>query len=193
MEVDVVVRRVPIIVTAPAEIEDPSATRFHFLKEAMGIRGVYEVIIKGTSSGLAKGEISTGGLLPFSNGGEMGIRMVPVLVTLMRLVYSVEVVVNIAAVEVVIIADDTTRAVVWRVVVTTALVIVETGNDPLCAGAVNTDRVSPGGIVVIPPIVVANGFGPERMLIGPDCARIADGLLTSVHWITRPLLPSESD
>ena len=45
------VRRVPEIVTAPRETEVPSATRFHFLNEAMG-----KTVTSGTCSAVTRGE-----------------------------------------------------------------------------------------------------------------------------------------
>jgi len=106
--------------------------------------------------------------------------MVPVLVTLTKLEYSVIVVVNVVADNVFITAEDTTVAITGNELVNKASVIVEIGKMSVAA-AENSERISPGRIFVVPSIVVTNGSSPERISMSPDCARMLLGLLISVN------------
>jgi len=109
--------------------------------------------------------------------------MLPVLVTLTRLEYSVVVVVKTLAVEMDTRAEETTTATVGKDVVRRAFVMVVTGNEPVRAGAAKTEILLPGGTVGNPFSAVKNGFSPPRIVNVPDSARILVGLFTVVHWM----------
>ncbi len=108
-----------------------------------------------------------------------GNKIVPTDVTPTRLENRVVVVVNTLAVETLVTADETTVASVSKELVRRALVIVVTGNGSEFAGTENTETC-PATVDALP--VALNGLDPPRMLMGPDSARRAVGLLTWVHW-----------
>jgi hypothetical protein len=147
---EVAAPRVPEIVTAPREIEEPSATRFHFLNEATG----KTVTRRGTCSG------SEGRTLP-------GTKILPVLGSFARLENSMAV--RVFDVEMLVTAENSTVAMVGKEFVSTASVMVVTGD---------IDTPSGLGFTLI---IGSNGFSPRKTLMSPDCARTAFGLFTSVH------------
>ena len=127
---------VPEIVSAPKRTEDPSATRFHFLKLAIVIiwgnktcssSAYKESAKRGSGKGRGEGDIP---LLLCA-----GTSNVPVTLAALKLEYSVEVVVKVAVVV------KFSSLAVGNVVVTTAFVIVVIGKkEPVGALAENTER-----------------------------------------------------
>jgi hypothetical protein len=185
--------RVPVMVTAAAEIETTSATRFHFLKEITG--GRTKTVSGENSNGVIWGGADrVGENVPDSvsvTTGATGTRILPVLVRLTKREYSVVVVVKTLSVETLMTAEDTTIAVVGNEVVRRALVIVVTGNEPVRPEAANTEMDWPGGTVKPVPdwTEVKKGLGPDRMLMGPIWERMTEGFPTSVHWMKTLFLP----
>ena len=110
--------------------------------------------------------------------------IVPVLVTLIGLVYNVVVVVNKLNDVKLSTELDTTSSTVGIEDVNTAFVIVLTGMEPVPAGAENTEMVSLAGRDVEDP----SGFCPPTMFTGPDCAITSEGLLALTHWNMKSFL-----
>ena len=108
-----------------------------------------------------------------------GNKIVPTDVTPTRLENRVVVVVNTLAVETLVTADETTVASVSKELVRRALVIVVTGKGSEFAGTEKTETC-PATVEALS--VALNGLDPPRILMGPDSARRAVGLLTWVHW-----------
>jgi hypothetical protein len=176
---ELVAPRVPEIVTAAKGIEEPSATRFHFLKCARGITGGRVYVTKGIcKAGRKLPSLVTVVVMESSTTGN---KILPVDVTLTRLLNSVVVVVNTAAVEILCTTEDMTVAMVGMDVVRRASVMVVTGNESVGASVEKTEMLLPRGAWTVPLIDVTKGFGPPRILTGPDSARRALGLFTSVH------------
>jgi hypothetical protein len=111
-----------------------------------------------------------------------GNKIVPTDVTPTRLENRVVVVVKTLAVDTLVTAEETTVATVSKELVRRALVIVVTGKGSEFAGTENTETWPPETVEPLESVAL-KGFVPPRMLMGPDSARRAVGLLTWVHWI----------
>lgn len=170
----VVFPRVPVMVTAAAVTEVPSATRFHLRKPATVIKGTCSGESKGGREGGERERESGGGTLPFV----IGISILPVLVAFARTEYSVMVLVKVLVVDTFSKLEDTIRVVVRNEVVETASVMVAIGKDSVPAGAENVEIVSPGGIVGVPSTTVTKGSWAPEISNGPICAMTACELFT---------------
>jgi hypothetical protein len=154
--------RVPEMVTAPRVTEVPSATRFHFLKEAIGgpnstvwtTRANSPPETRGKTGNCGGGEGEEGTTVP-------GTSTEPTIVTFAKLEYKVVAVVKTRTVVVLSTALDTTTVVVGTEVVTRALVMVATGKKPDPAGPEKTEILSPAGAEAVPLTVwTLNGLLP---------------------------------
>jgi hypothetical protein len=87
-----------------------------------------------------------------------GNSILPVDVTLTRLLNSVEVVVNTEDVEILCTTDDTTVATVGKEVVIRASVIVVKGNEFVGASAEKTEILLPARVCAVPLTEVTKGF-----------------------------------